>query len=591
MTVQKAFQNNIFQSSIFSQRGHGNILINETQQVAEVKQRLGDLLRILNENQEIGEPISAYQNSIFQSSIFQTEAKRGVLRGLGSVKVLNETQFIIGDREKTFDSNVFQSNVFAATDVVTTIKVRGLLKQTADALNISESLYKGWGKIVNETVRIIHFTGRPLEIVKYINEALNISTASSKLITVIKWVSDTVNIKEPFSVFTNGVFQNNVFQMVTLKGVVRKMSIARMINENEHIIHFDGNARIMWRTVNEALQLSEIKQAYRDRKRLINETLQISTLASRLRARFRYVNETINFTESLYKGFAKAINEVINLTEPISPLQASLFQNNVFQVVTKRGVVRAMGFVMILPSEVMQITELVPRLGLRIRYANEVVNISHVIMNAYRDRFRRINENMHVIHFDGNARIMWRTVNEALQISSTLYRGLGKLIDETVQSSETLYFAWSKKVGEVVQTTESLYKGWAKYVNETVQYTESLLKPRVMFRVLDDVLGISDTPSRVMNIVRHVTSTVNLSEIKQSYRDRFRRIGETINISSNDFHILNLLRSIAETLNISELLTKEKGETVHVSRGTRLYKRIKGVKLFKRGYSSKGASR
>ena len=590
--MQKAFQQNIFQGSgVFSSRGHGNYVISESEQVAEVRQRLGDMLRIINEGEQVSEPISAFQSTIFQSNAFQTIAKRGVLRGLGAVKILNETQHIVGDREKTFQSNIFQNNIFSAADVVTTIKVRGLLKHTADSLNISESLYKGWGKIVNEAVNIIHFTGRPLDIVKYINETLNISTAPSKLITVVKWVSDTVNIKEPFSTFTNEIFQNNVFQMVTLKGIVRKMTIARMINETERIIHFDGNTRTMWRTVSETLQLSEIKQAYRDRSKFINETLQLSELVPRLRARFRYVNEVVQSSESLYKGFVKYINEAINLEEPLSPLQATLFQNNVFQVVTKKGIVRAMGFVMILPSEAMQIAEIVPRLGLRIRFENAVMNLSE-LAQSYRDRYRFINENEHIIHFDGRNQIIRKYINETVQVSATLFRGLGKLIDENLQLAEVRYSAWTKRVNEVVQSSESLYKGFGKIVSDgTVQLAETLLKPRVMFRVRDEIIQISEITPKVMNIIRHFNMTVNLSEVKQSYRDRFRRINENVHIIHFDGRLSVILRAINETINIGDAYKKVKNRTVFVGRSARLYNRIKGVKLFKRGQSTKGASR
>lgn len=112
-----------------------------------------------------------------------------------------------------------------------------------------------------------------------------------------------------------------------------------------------------------------------------------------------------------------------------------------------------------------------------------------------------------------------------------------------------------------------------------------------MARIKDEVLQLSETAPKVMNIVRHLNMIVNLSEVKQSYRDRFRRINENVHIIHFDGRLGLILRAINETINIGDAYEKVKNRTVFVGRSARLYNRIKGVKLFKRGHSSKGASR
>ena len=419
----------------------------------------------------------SYQNN-FQQTVFQGA---GVFQG-GSRTVLVDEDEHIQQRRNTFQSSVFQGNVF----------------QDIPADDIDGYI-------------------KTMELVRHTNEIQQ--------------------VMEPISAFQESAFQNNAFQQVAKKGIIRSLGAVKSIVEIFNITDSDSdNAhnKVLGfnKFVNETLRIQNITGtlSYRDRFFLIGETLNVTDLPTRLRARFRFANEDMHIIDfdGRLKLIIRMINEVQQLLEPVSAFQNSAFQGNAFQTIARKGIVRAMGFVRMVAPELINISETAPRLGLRIRFENAVVNIATATHKAFGyNRFG--NDNISISETTAKPRVMARIRDEVMQIPEQF-----------------------NKVRTMI-----------RYVNEVLNLSTVKQAYRDRFRSVSDTINISEETSKVRGwIFTIVDGAMNITEGFKRIRTHTIKAGGT--------------RS-----------TKLYNRT----RSARLYGRIKSAKLFNRRRSSRGATR
>ena len=273
-----------------------------------------------------------------------------------------------------------------------------------------------------------------------------------------KFANDVLQIREPLRPFQFNIFQTNVF-MQQKAGVLRAIGAVKMFNENMELAEVKQRTRDVVRRVANTLNLSEARIAYRARLGIISDDINIAEVSTRLKSIFRYATETMHIID--FDGRLKLIirfaNEIMNIKEPISAFQSTIFQNNTFQTITKKGIIRAMGFVRFVNDGGLSISESPLRVtGLYKfiaensslvevfhkafgynRFGNDIVNLSETTAKP-RVMARHVAEAVSLIDFDGRFRSVVRRVAETINLTSMekSYRDRYRHISNTVNISE-----------------------------------------------------------------------------------------------------------------------------------------------------------
>jgi len=418
----------------------------------------------------------SYQNN-FQQTIFQGA---GVFQG-GARTILVDENEHIQQRRNTFQTSVFQGNIFQD---IPADDVDGYIKT--------------------------------MELVRHSNEIQQ--------------------VQEPISAFQESAFQNNAFQQVAKKGIIRSLGAVKMITEILNLTDNDSDnayniSHGFNKFVNETMNIITNKLSYRDRFRQISDTLNFTeSVPDAFRGRYRFANENMHIIDfdGRLKLIIRMINEVQQLLEPISAFQNSAFQGNTFQTIARKGIVRAMGFVRMVAPELINISETAPRLGLRIRFENAVVNITTATHKAFGyNRFG--NDNISISETTAKPRVMARIRDEVMQIP------------------------------------------------------EQFNKVRTMIRYVNEILNISTIKQAYRDRFRSVSDTVNISEETSKVRGWiFTIVDGAMNIAEG-FKRIRIHTIKAGGTRSTKLYNR--------TRSARLYGRIKSAKLFNRRRSSRGATR
>jgi hypothetical protein len=416
-----------------------------------------------------------YQNT-FQQTIFQGS---GLFQGGKRTLLVDELERII-QRRQTYDKNVFQTNVFQ---------------------NIPDADVDGY----------------------------------IKTMTIVRMLNELQKCFEPISAFQDHGFQSDVFQTEARKGVVRAIGAVKYVTDILNITERDADNAIhishgFNKFVGETINLITNKLSYRDRYRHISDTVNISTIPTRLRARFRYATENMHVIDfdGRLKGIIRAINEIVNILEPISAFQNSAFQDNTFQTIARKGIVRAMGFVRFITPESMEIGEAASRLGLRIRFQNAIVNIATATHKAFGyNRFE--NTSVEISETTGKPRVM------------------------------------------------------ARITGSVVELSEQLAKTRTLIRYLNETINVSAIDRAFRERFRFISETVNITESKNTVR------GWIFTIADGAMNIAEFFKRIRSHTIMAGGSRSTK--LYNRSKSARLFNRVKSAKLFNRRRSSRGATR
>ena len=127
---------------------------------------------------------AVFQSNVFQNSVFQLSLDESILLR-ERIKTVTETISIQSFRDRS----------------------RVIKRVISEGISLSESLYKGWIKRVNNTVNIVAVNMPVFSITKIISEVLSIGKAVFQS-----------------NVFQNSVFQNTIDETVALLGKVRVIS-------------------------------------------------------------------------------------------------------------------------------------------------------------------------------------------------------------------------------------------------------------------------------------------------------------------------------------------------------------------------------
>ena len=296
MVYSKVFQTNVFQTNVF-QFGYHVLFVNETENIEKnTMLKARGRHRFANEVEQVREPLRPFQFNIFQTNVFMQQ-KAGVLRALGAVKMFNENMELAEVKQRT----------------------RDVVRRVANTLNLSEAriAYRARLGIISDDINIAEVSTRLKSIFRYATETMHIIDFDGRLKLIIRFANEIMNIKEPISAFQSTIFQNNTFQTITKKGIVRAMGFVRFVNDGGLSIS-ESPLRVtgLYKFIAENLSLSEVLHKAFGYNRFGNDIVNLSETTAKPRVMARHVAEVVSLIDfdGRFRSVVRRVAETINLT-------------------------------------------------------------------------------------------------------------------------------------------------------------------------------------------------------------------------------------------------------------------------------------
>lgn len=181
-------------------------------------------------------------------------------------------------------------------------------------------------------------------------------------------------------------------------------------------------------------------------------------------------NETVTIVDTVTKTAGKVLNDVVTIVDTRT-----------------RIISRSLG-------EVVTIVDTVTKTATRI--FNEVLSIVDTFTYI---RGKNLNETATIV--DTATKSTSRSLGETVTIVDTVTAVFSKILNETITVIDTITRTITKSFSEVMTIVDSVSYITGKVYTETVTIIDSISQSKVFYRMLDEVINLTDTISFVFNSI------------------------------------------------------------------------------------------